>query len=374
MDPEKKLFLCTKPREYRETSIKDITVSKEDKRMGGGPRVGPFQLAIPGNSWQSLPKYDFTTRNRSCAFNERMHVEWENHVDHVLNNGGKLPTASVVAKAGFRSCAPCCRDMLALARPTGKTFIMVDHAEDDKQGTFHFVTGDRYMPVPKEACNQEDIASLKKVVMGAQDNMYNSSQDIYNAVVDLGVPIDKEAQALYLGDRALLPHGCATCLTGNALLEVLHAEHFARLSAEYGASILRDPMRPQVQKEAIWQCRAKAKQMLMNAWRPHLSGVKVDLAEYAAAAVAPLLPEDPWAYEEMRRSLRARPAVGLTANKLQAIEENSESTITGTSLSKRERRLNEEDCLSLADASTVAPDDAASSCPDSEVAGEAWMF
>merc|ERR1712032_1302212 len=95
---------------------------------------GAFQETIPGASWQSLPKYDFTTNNRSTAFNERMHVEWENHVEHILQNGGELPLASVVAKAGFRSCAPCCRDMLALARPTGKTFIMVDLAEDDKRG------------------------------------------------------------------------------------------------------------------------------------------------------------------------------------------------------------------------------------------------
>ena len=42
---------------------------------------------------------------QGSAFNERMHVEWENHVDHILQNGGQLPTASVVAKAGFRSCA-----------------------------------------------------------------------------------------------------------------------------------------------------------------------------------------------------------------------------------------------------------------------------
>merc|ERR1712093_536030 len=164
---------------------------------------GPFQECIPGDSWQALPKYDFTTKNRSCGYNERMHVEWENHVDHILSNDGELPTASVVAKAGFRSCAPCCRDMLALARPTGKTFIMVDLAEDDRRGTFHFVTGEKYVPVPKEACDGTQLTELKAIVIKAQDNQYESSQAIYDAVIAVGAPIDETAQALYLGDPAL---------------------------------------------------------------------------------------------------------------------------------------------------------------------------
>merc|ERR1719433_644926 len=204
MEPEKNLFICTRPREYRETTSEDIRISLEDKRCGGGPRVGSFQNNIPGDTWKSLPKYDFTTKNRSCAFNERMHVEWENHVDHILENGGELPTASVVAKAGFRSCAPCCRDMLALARPTGKTFIMVDLAEDDTRGTFHFVTGDKYLPVPKEALGPHELTAMKKIVSSAQDGEYKSSQEIYEAVLALDVPIDKAAQSFYLADRALL--------------------------------------------------------------------------------------------------------------------------------------------------------------------------
>merc|ERR1712110_502269 len=137
-----------------------------------------------------------------------MHVEWENHVDHILANEGELPTASVVAKAGFRSCAPCCRDMLALARPTGKTFIMVDLAEDDSRGTFHFVTGDKYLPVPKESCTAIELDSLKKIVADAQAGVFDSGSAIYNAVIGLNVPIDQTAQTLYLGDRALLPSGC----------------------------------------------------------------------------------------------------------------------------------------------------------------------
>lgn len=160
--------MCTEPREYRATTMEDIKTSKEDKRRGGGPRVGSFQECIPGERWTALPKYDFTTTRRSSAFNERMHVEWENHVDHILNNGGDLPTASVVAKAGFRSCAPCCRDMLALAQPTGKTFIMVDLAEDDRRGTFHFVTGEKYVPVPKEACDGTQLKELKAIVLKAK--------------------------------------------------------------------------------------------------------------------------------------------------------------------------------------------------------------
>merc|ERR1719331_1472986 len=86
MDPHKGLVLCREPREYRQTTLDDIQLSKSDKSRGGGPRVGPFQECIPGSEWRALPKYDFTTKNRSSAFNERMHVEWENHVDHILHN------------------------------------------------------------------------------------------------------------------------------------------------------------------------------------------------------------------------------------------------------------------------------------------------
>jgi len=366
MDPAKNLFMCTQPREYRKTTMQDIRFSKEDKRRGGGPRVGPFQERIPGPSWESLPKYDFTTRNRSCAFNERMHVEWENHVDHILHNGGELPTASVVAKAGFRSCAPCCRDMLALARPTGKTFIMVDLAEDDKRGTFHFVAGDKYLPVPKEACSEDEVASLKELVAVAQGGAYSSSQEIYEAVLDLGVPVDEEAQAVYLGDKALLPAGCAAHLKGNALLEVLHAEHFARLPAEYGASILRDAMRPEAQREAVRRCRARARQMLVAAWGAHLRGAKVDLEAYAAAAVAPLLPEQPGEYERARRAVRGRPAARLTAERLQVIDENAASSMPAQPAAHTGKAAKDEDGLSIAGASTAAPDDTASSCPDFE--------
>eukprot|EP00928_Gymnodinium_smaydae_P037838 TRINITY_DN26218_c0_g1_i2.p1 TRINITY_DN26218_c0_g1~~TRINITY_DN26218_c0_g1_i2.p1 ORF type:complete len:390 (+),score=39.98 TRINITY_DN26218_c0_g1_i2:65-1171(+) len=266
MDPEKSLHLCSDFREFRVTTIQDIQTSKDDKRRGGGPRVGSFQECSPGEHWTALPKYDFTTACRSSAFNERMHVEWENHVDHILKNGGQLPTASVVAKAGFRSCAPCCRDMLALARPTGKTFIMVDLAEDDQRGTFHFVTGDKYLPIPKEACSQTQLMALKTIVLKAQDDMYGSSEEIYYAVLDVGAPVDEAAQDMYLSDPALLPAGCAVGLQGDPLLQVLHAEHFSRLSAEYGASILRDSDRSKLEKDAILKCRSCARHMLLAAW------------------------------------------------------------------------------------------------------------
>jgi len=317
-----------------------------------------------------LPKYDFTSWNRSCAFNERMHVEWENHADHILKNGGELPPASVVAKAGFRSCAPCCRDMLALARPTGKTFIMVDLAEDDTRGTFHFVAGGQYLPVPKEACDSGEVAALKRIVTDAQDNMYASSQDIVDAVTFLGVPIDKMAQALYLNDQALLPTGCARHLKGPALLDALHAEHFARLTAEYGASILRDPSRPTGQREAVMRCRAKAAQMLLAAWAPHLAGVRVDLNAYATAAVTPLLPDDPGDYQRLRRSVRApRPiTTTLTAEVLQAIREHAASTaaapVPHRLAASKWRKRRSDDSTSMI--STAAPDDTASRWSDSE--------
>merc|ERR1739844_540529 len=99
------------------------------------------------------------------------------------------------------------------------------------------------------------------------------SQDIYDAVMDLGVPIDEAVQTMYLSDRALLPSGCAAHLKCYSLIEVLHAEHFARLPAEYGASILRDATRPQIQQETIRQCRDRAKQMLIATWGAHVKGV-----------------------------------------------------------------------------------------------------
>lgn len=374
MDPRKAMFVCQEPREYRATNLRDIEVSKEDKRRGGGPRVGPFQENIPGTSWEALPKYDYTTRNRSSAFNERMHVEWENHVDHILARGGELPVASVVAKAGFRSCAPCCRDMLALARPTGKAFIMVDLAEDDERGTFHFVVGDEYLPVPKEACNPLEVAALKKVVAAAQVGHYGSGRDLYEAVVGVGAPVDEAAQAFYMGDKALMPSGCAMHLKGTALLQVLHAEHFARLVAEYGASIMRDAVRPAKQKDAVLQCRVRAKRTLMDAWAPHLAGWGIDLEAYAAAAVAPLLPEDPSDYVQSRRSLRVQRHVGslaprLTAARLQAVNENEQSPELPLKVPHRwtgaARRHRSRDARSACSGvSTAAPDDAASAWSD----------
>lgn len=361
MDPAKALHMCTEPREYRKTTTEDIAWSKADKRRGGGPRVGPFQETIPGTGWSALPKYDFTTWKRSTCFNERMHVEWESHADHILANKGELPLASVVAKAGFRSCAPCCRDMLALAKPTGKTFIMVDLAEDDTRGTFHFVTGDQYFPVPKEACTSSEVSSLKRIVASAQDGLYTSSQEICNAVLALGVPIDHAAQSLYLADRALLPTNCSTALRGQALLQVLHAEHFARLPAEYGASILRDVDRPEKQKEAIRQCRAHAKQMLIDAWRPHLVGVSADLEAYASAAVMPLLPEDPRRYTQSWRSLHTQcpPTAGLTAARLQAIDEGAQSPAEVRSIPTGRWVKKQQKDDDGASATTAAPDDAA---------------
>jgi len=345
--------------------MRDIEISLADKRQGGGPRVGGFQQSIPGNSWQSLPKYDFTTNNRSTAFNERMHVEWENHVDHILENGGELPTASVVAKAGFRSCAPCCRDMLALARPTGKTFIMVDLAENDKRGTFHFVCGDKYLPVPKEALNADQVKSLKNIVETAQNDGYPSSQAIYEAVADLNVPVDETAQALYLGDQALLPPGCASNIKGAALLEVLHAEHFARLPAEYGASILRDPQTPEQQKQAVLECRDRAKQMLIAVWEQVLADSGVDLDAYATAAVAPLLPENPSEYLKMRKAqaVPRRSGASPKVKKLQAIDEDAEVSLSAVSTIVSTKKSTDDDDS----ASTVVPDDNASTLAGDDV-------
>jgi len=358
LDPAKSMHVCLEPREFRATTMEDIQYSRDDKRRGGGPRVGPFQETIPGKSWSALPKYDFTSRKRSSCFNERMHVEWENHADHILSNGGKLPTASVVAKAGFRSCAPCCRDMLALARPTGKTFIMVDLAEDDARGTFHFAVGDKYLPVPKEDCTSAEVQSLKQLVSKAQEGGFTSSREICFAVLDLAVPIDEAAQGFYLNDPALLPSGCAESLCGEALLKVLHAEHFARLPAEYGASVLRDAARSKEEKTAVQQCRLLAKQMLIEAWSPHLDSVPVDLKAYAEAAVTPLLPEDPNGYTKARHAaLRGdrRPTASLMT-RLQSIDESSPKLV-GKPGRWVKKSMREDDGASV---TTAAPDDAAS--------------
>eukprot|EP00931_Biecheleriopsis_adriatica_P000212 TRINITY_DN10021_c0_g1_i2.p1 TRINITY_DN10021_c0_g1~~TRINITY_DN10021_c0_g1_i2.p1 ORF type:complete len:418 (-),score=80.90 TRINITY_DN10021_c0_g1_i2:72-1325(-) len=374
LDPKKPLSMCSEPREYRATSLEDIQHSLDDKRRGGGPRVGPFQASIPGEAWLALPKYDFTTTKRSTAFNERMHVEWENHVDRIIKNSGELPVASVVAKAGFRSCSPCCRDMLALARPTGKTFIMVDLADSDQRGTFHFVMGDKYLPVPKEACQPQELARLKAIVLDAQAGSFSSSSEIYDAVMHAGVPIDETAQALYLGDEALLPANCATGLAGEALLRVVHAEHFARLPAEYGASILRDAGSPLEQREAVLRCRLQAKEMLVTAWREHLKGSKVNLEAYADAAVLPLLPENPDAYTRIRltRSLRlpsTAPVVPQAAKRRwgacgkKAPCEQPKLTIENLKAKTAADAISampNDDTTSIADASTALPEDVAS--------------
>eukprot|EP00930_Biecheleria_cincta_P089123 TRINITY_DN78389_c0_g1_i1.p1 TRINITY_DN78389_c0_g1~~TRINITY_DN78389_c0_g1_i1.p1 ORF type:complete len:443 (-),score=76.85 TRINITY_DN78389_c0_g1_i1:161-1489(-) len=357
MDPSKDLILCTEPREYRQTSMLDIQRSKDDKRRGGGPRVGPFQECIPGKAWNALPKYDMETNHRSSAFNEQMHVEWENHVDHILANDGELPTASVVAKAGFRSCSPCCRDMLALARPTGKTFIMVDLAEDDNRGTFHFVTGDKYLPVPKEALEPQQLADLKRIVSDAQCGAYKSSQAIYDAVMEIGVPIDEQAQHMYLGDPALMPVGVGADLHGTNLLKILHAEHFARLTAEYGASILRDDARPTSVIAAVLECRNRAKQMLIAAWKPNLSGLALRrLNSYADAAVTPLLPESIREYAPLKHGLTA--AIRAARRASQWIAANLESIgEPSTPMSSRKVNCVDSDVISLADASTTVPED-----------------
>mmetsp|Transcript_8836 Transcript_8836/g.19410 ORF Transcript_8836/g.19410 Transcript_8836/m.19410 type:complete len:449 (-) Transcript_8836:64-1410(-) len=301
LDPEQPLVACMEPREYRATTAKDISLSVQDKRRGGGPRVGPFQAELPGSGWLALPKYDFTTRQRSTAFNERMHVEWESHVDHVLRAGGELPTASVTAKAGFRSCAPCLRDMMGLAAATGKSLIMVDLADDDTRGTFHFVLGDRYVPIPKEGLDQQQVSALKGIVLAAQAGTYPSTGAIAAAVEELGLPVDSKAQALYARER-LLPSGCAEGLRGEALLRVIHAEHFARLPAEYGASILRDRTATAEQRQRVLLCRKKARTELLEAWRSALPSLSLSLLEpYATAAIAPLLTEDIDDYETLRR-------------------------------------------------------------------------
>lgn len=368
MDPSKDLILCTEPREYRQTSMLDIQHSKDDKRRGGGPRVGPFQECIPGKAWNALPKYDMETKHRSSAFNERMHVEWENHVDHILANDGELPTASVVAKAGFRSCSPCCRDMLALARPTGKTFIMVDLAEDDGRGTFHFVTGNKYLPVPKEALEPQQLADLKRIVCDAQCGVYKSSQAIYEAVMETGVPIDEQAQHMYLGDPALMPVGVGANLHGTNLLKILHAEHFARLTAEYGASILRDDARPTAEIATVLECRNRAKQMLIAAWQPNLSGLALRrLDSYADAAVRPLLPESIREYTPLKHGLTAalraaRRASHLIAANLEAISEPKTTMLSRKAICVV-GNSRDSDVVSLADASTSVPEDDDASDP-----------
>uniref|UniRef100_A0A7S4Q4A1 Uncharacterized protein n=1 Tax=Alexandrium monilatum TaxID=311494 RepID=A0A7S4Q4A1_9DINO len=381
IDPSKGLQQCRERREFRATTAEDIALSLSDKQRGQGPRVGSFQRDIPGESWMALPKYDYTTHRRSSAFNERMHVEWENHVDHILANNGKLPTASVVAKAGFRSCAPCCRDMLALARPTGKTFIMVDMAEQDDRGTFHFVCGDKYLPVPKEHLNPAKVTSLKQVVLDAQGDIYPTSEAIHEAVLDLEVPVDTKAQALYLGDRALLPAGCARDLRGDALLDVLHAEHFARLAAEYGASILRDPQRPEAQRRAVLACRARAEEALVAAWARRLPASRVQLQAYAASACLPLLPDDVALYELIRRGSKVpQPAMPIRspqaarsrtwkasrhgAQAVPAIHEGLQLALGGgedvAQLLPCGKHPTDDDAASSAGVSTATPDDGAS--------------
>lgn len=363
MDSEKELVQCSDPREYRSTSLEDIRLSKADKKRGGGPRVGAFQECIPGNGWMALPKYDFSTQCRSSAFNERMHVEWENHVDHILANRGQLPAVSVVAKAGFRSCAPCCRDMLALARPTGKSFIMVDLAEDDTRGTFHFVSGSSYLPVPKEACSAEEVRALKRVVSAAQAGRLITEAQLREAVFEVGAPVDRTAQALYLGDAALLPSGSAVGLAGAALLDVLHAEHFARLAAEYGASILRDRRRSAFQQRAIQACRSKAAQMLVAAWKPHLTP-GFDVEAYAERAVQPLLPDDPRAYQQLRQAIMLPCALacdrpgGRSTDRRWTLRPRPGAVRT-TPPFATEAPCEDEDADSVAAASTTVPDDAA---------------
>eukprot|EP00403_Amphidinium_massartii_P028973 CAMPEP_0178404474 /NCGR_PEP_ID=MMETSP0689_2-20121128/17904_1 /TAXON_ID=160604 /ORGANISM="Amphidinium massartii, Strain CS-259" /LENGTH=458 /DNA_ID=CAMNT_0020025463 /DNA_START=115 /DNA_END=1491 /DNA_ORIENTATION=- len=386
LDPSKPLHMCTERREFRQTSMADIEFSLADKHRGGGPRVGPFQEQIPGKQWQALPKYDLTTKNRSTAFNERMHVEWENHVDHILQNSMELPTASVVAKAGFRSCSPCCRDMLALARPTGKSFIMVDLAEDDKRGTFHFVCGSEYLPVPKEALeDNETLQKLKRIVASAQAGNYSSSSDIADAVKELNAPIDRAAQALYTTDSALMPASIATDLKGDLLLQVLHAEHFARLCGEYGASILRDPARASAEKEAVHACRAVAKQQLIEAWRqvlPPTAGI--DLLAYAAAATQPLFSESPIEYSRMRQAALLPCRKNLNPEQQQDVQSksearrwrapNSKSKLTaeaklhgGSDAAKAGKADHiEDDNASTVGASTAVPDDGATVWEDSD--------
>lgn len=394
LNPDKSLRMCKEPREFRETTKDDIQLSRDDKRRGGGPRVGPFQETIPGNHWVALPKYDLTTNCRSTAFNERMHVEWENHVDHILHNDGELPTASVVAKAGFRSCAPCCRDMLALARPTGKTFIMVDLADDDERGTFHFVTGDKYLPIAKEACNPDEIQQLKTIVMDAQADRYATSDAIHEAVIQLGVPVDEMAQSFYLEDPALLPANCAKHVKGQKLLDVLHAEHFARLSAEYGASIMRGKDRPESEKEAVRKTREKGRALLLQAWsavfpKDEYSKHKIQLEIYVAGATTPILPDDPEGYLKCRRSVGARRMGGgavvpgskdkrwskkpkgpktpkLTASALQGVDEDAETAASSTEEVAVGARVpmpvkaKDFDAASAAGASTHMEDDASS--------------
>lgn len=390
LNPCKEMYTCWDRREFRPTNAADIQLSLDDKRRGGGPRVGGFQETIPGEYWEALPKYDLTTNCRSTGYNERMHVEWECHADHILENGGDLPVASVVAKAGFRSCAPCCRDMLALARPTGKTFIMVDLAEQDDRGTFHFVTGAKYTPIAKESCTPQQLNALKTIVSDAQDNRYASSEAIDEAVQQVGCQVDEVAQNLYYSDHALLPPNCAKGVKGQALMDVLHAEHFARLTAEYGASILRDRTRPQNIIDNIKACREKARAKLLEAWRRAFkdNAQKYNLEAYAAAAAMPLLPEKPEVYERLRKSVGSRRSAGehlssntvskkdrrkwnvsgpkgqqakLTADRLQAIDEDAveqeQGVEVGTSPYDFVKPGFDFDAQSSAGASTALPSD-----------------
>jgi hypothetical protein len=223
---------------------------------------------------------------------------------------------------------------------------MVDLAEDDKRGTFHFVTGDEYLPVPKEACTPDEVLVLKRIVADAQAGVYLTSEAIHDSVIQSGAPIDESARQLYLGDRALLPAGCGSILKGKPLLEILHAEHFARLCAEYGASIIRDTERPPAQQQAIQKCRLKAKHMLIEAWQQHIQDVSIDLEAYASAAVAPLLPESSSEYSKMKRLATVPRPLGMPSDMtLKTRSERDERRRWGTG-SGRENK-SQMHCLSL---------------------------
>jgi len=242
---------------------------------------------------------------------------------------------------------------------------MVDLAEDDKRGTFHFVTGDKYLPVPKEALGPHDLATMKRIASGAQDGLYESSEAIYNAVVESGVPVDEVAQAMYLSDPALIAAEHVGELKGNGLLEVLHAEHFARLSAEYGASIMRDAQRPVAEQEAVLACRERAKQMLIAAWQPHIRNQTFPLDTYADAAVTPLLPEEPATYLPLQRAART---LRYTLKKLQVIDETTEAAapVPWSACGLDTKKAEDDDSTSVAGASTAMPDDGASDREDPE--------
>merc|ERR1712217_578402 len=102
-------------------------------------------------------------------------------------------------------------------------------------------------------------------------------------------------------------------------------------------------------------------QALVAAWAPHVQGI--NLEKYAAAAVAPLLTEDPDDYEQLRRSIRIREP-RLTENNLCVIDEREERDGADLRLQRRKYELRSKDCdhVSVADQSTAVPDDTESSC------------